>query len=184
MRRWFQHFTVVALLLLIPTVALAQRRRVPATDSGALGGDVGLFVPRSDALDAGPALEGFYEYYFTPRGSLRLGLGWANPSFAGRDNDSLRTLRVAVDGVYNWERGKVHPFVGAGIGIYFLQPKNNGNNAGDAETKTGATLFGGAEFFTSRTVSVKAEGRYHLVSESFGINPDGLALTIGMKKYF
>jgi outer membrane protein with beta-barrel domain len=183
MRRLFQHCAVIVWLVLIPTVAFAQRR-VPATDSGAVGGDVGLFVPRSDVLDAGPALEGFYEYYFTPRGSLRLGLGWANPSFDGRQDDSLRTLRVAVDGVYNWERGAVHPFVGAGLGIYFLQPKNNGNNVGDSETKTGATLFGGAEFFTSRTVSFKAEGRYHLVSDAFGINPGGLALTIGVKKYF
>jgi hypothetical protein len=183
MRKSLQHFTLFVCLLLVPAVASAQRR-VPATDSGAIGGDVGFFLPRSEALDAGPVLEGFYEYYFTPRGSLRLGLGWLNPSFAGRDDDSLRTVRVAVDGVYNWERGAVHPFVGAGIGIYFLQPKADGESIGDSETKTGATLFGGVEFFTSRTVSFKAEAKYHIVGEAFGINPDGLALSAGLKKYF
>lgn len=183
MRKCLRHFTIVASVLLIPTAVFAQRR-VPATDSGAVIGEVGLFLPKSDLLDTGPVLEGAYEYYFTPRGSLRLGLGWANPSFSGREDESLRTIRVAVDGVYNWERGAVHPFAGAGIGIYFLQPKRNGENAGDSETKTGLTLFGGAEFFTTRTVSVKAEGRYHVVADAFGIDPDGLALTIGLKKYF
>jgi hypothetical protein len=182
MRKSLLHFTVFASVLLTPVVALAQR--VPAAESGAVGGEVGLFLPRSDALDSGPALEGFYEYYFTPRGSLRLGLGWMNPSFAGNDDANLRMVRVAFDGVYNWERGAVHPFVGAGIGIYFLQPKNDGDSVGDSETKTGATFFGGVELFTSGTVSFKAEARYHIVSEAFGINPDGLALSAGLKKYF
>ena len=184
MRRSIQHFSVFAVLMLWLPAAASAQRRVPATDAAAVGGEVGLFVPRSDALDTGLALEGFYEYYFTPRGSLRLGLGWLNPHFSGRQEDSLRTLRVAVDGVYNWERGELHPFVGGGIGIYFLQPQNNGNSVGDSETKTAATVFGGAEFFTSRKLSIKAEGRYHIVGDAFGVNPDGLELTIGLKKYF
>jgi hypothetical protein len=170
-------------MLIVPAAASAQRR-VPATDSGAAGGDVGIFVPRSDALDTGAALEGFYEYYFTPRVSLRTGLGWANPSFARGNEDDLRTVRVAADAVYNWEHGTMHPFAGAGVGIYFLQPRDNGESFEDSETKVGATLFGGVELFTSRTVAVKAEARYHIVTNAFGINPDGLALTIGVKKYF
>lgn len=177
-----QHFTLFACLALVPATAWAQG--VPTTDSAAIGGDVSFFFPRSGALDAGPTLEGFYEYYFTPRGSVRLGLGWLNPGFAGENDDSLRTVRVAVDGVYNWERGAVHPFVGAGIGIYFLQPKVNGNSIGDAQTKTGATFFGGVELFTAPTVSFKAEAKYHVLGEAFGINPDGLSLTAGLKKYF
>lgn len=183
MRRFLLHFAVFAGLFLVPAGASAQRR-VPATDSGAVIGDVGVFLPRSEELDSSPVLEGFYEYYFTPRGSLRLGLGWTDPSFTRGSDDTLRTVRVAVDGVYNWERGAVHPFVGAGLGIYFLQPTDNGENFGDSETKPGATLFGGIEFFTGRTVSVKAEGQYHLIGDVFGINPGGLALKIGLKKYF
>lgn len=183
MRKSLQHFTFFMCVLLAPSWVFAQRR-VPATDSAAVGGDIGIFLPRSDALDTGPALEGFYEYYFRPRTSIRLGLGWANPSFAGRDDESLRRMRVAVDAVYNWEGGAVHPFVGAGLGINFLQPKRNGESIGDSETKTGATLFGGVEYFTSRTFSFKAEARYHIVGDAFGLNSDGLALTGGLKKYF
>jgi hypothetical protein len=182
MRKCLRHFTIVASVILIPTAVFAQR--VPAADSGAVIGEVGLAVPSSSLLDAGPALEGAYEYYFTPRASLRMGLGWANPSYSGRQDESLRSMRVALDGVYNWEHGSVHPFAAAGMGIYFLQPKRLGDNAGDSETKVGVTLAGGAEFFTTRTVSVKAEGRYHIVGDAFGIDPGGLALTVGLKKYF
>ena len=183
MRSSLRRFIVFAIFMALGSAAAAQGR-VPTTDSGAIGGDVGLILPRSDALDTGPVLEGFYEYYFAPRTSVRIGLGWMNPSFDREEDDSLRSLRVPLDLVYNWERGTVHPFVGAGLGIYFVQPKDNGESIGDSETKLGGTLFGGAEFFTSRTVSVKGEARYHVVGDVFGVNPGGLALTIGLKTYF
>ncbi len=173
----------LAIVLAVPSLSLAQRR-VPATESAAIGADVGLFMPREEALDAGPNLEGFYEYYFAPRTSVRIGLGWANPEFDREEDDSLRYVRIATDVVYNWEGGAIHPFVGAGLGVYFLQLRDNDRNLGDSESKLGATIFGGAEFFTSRRVSVKAEARYHLISDLDSLNPDGLALTIGVKKYF
>jgi hypothetical protein len=162
----------------------AAQGRVPATDSGAIGGDVGIMVPRAEPLGTGPVLEGFYEYYFAPRTSVRIGLGWANPSFDREEDDSLRTLRVPVDLVYNWEGGTLHPFAGAGLGIYFVQQKDNGASVGDSATKVGATLLGGVEFFSGRSVAVKGEARYHLLGDAFGINPGGLAVTIGVKKYF
>lgn len=176
-----KHFILSVLLLTLPATALAQR--VPHTDSAAVGGDVGVFIPRDDALKWGPALEGFYEYYFTPRTSVRIGLGWAEPKFDPFDDDSVRYLRVPVDVVYNWEGGTVHPFVGGGLGIYFLQRKHSGSNVGESETRLGGTLFGGVELFTSDTVSFKLEGRYHVVRRA-SVEPDGLALTVGVKKYF
>ena len=48
-------------------------------------------------------------------------------------------------------------------------------------------LLGGAEFFTSNSLSIKGEVSYHLISnvDDFGpANPDGLKLSIGLKKYF
>ena len=177
-----KHFILTVCLVALPASALAQR--VPHTDSAAIGGDVGIFIPRQDGMKWGPALEGFYEYYFTPRTSLRLGLGWANAPFDREDDDSIRTLRVPIDVVYNVEGGQVHPFLGAGLGIYFLQPRDNGESSGDSETKLGATIFGGAEFFTGRTLSMKGEARYHIVGETFGLEQGGLTVTIGVKTYF
>lgn len=172
----------LALGILLPTQVWAQGR-TPSAESGAIGGDIGVFLPVADRLGSGLAVEGFYEYYLTARTSIRTGLGWANPNFDREDEDSLRHVRVAVDLVYNWEGGTIHPFVGAGLGIYFLQLKDNGRSLGDSETKPGGTLFGGFEKFTSDTVSVKAELRYHLIGD-IGLNPDGASLTIGVKKYF
>jgi hypothetical protein len=184
MKALLKHFILTAAIAALPAAASAQGR-VPATDSGAVGVDVGLFVPRDDALSSGPNIEGFYEYYFSPRASLRVGLGWMQPDWDDDEGDeSIRYFRVPIDVVYNWEGGAVHPFVGAGIGAYFLQGRKNGNNVGESETKLGGTVFGGAEFFTSRTFSVKGEARYHLVSDIGALNPGGLALTIGVKTYF
>ena len=112
---------------------------------------------------------------------MRIGFGWAEPESDVDDEDSLRIMRVPFDIVYNWEGGAIHPFVGAGLGAYFLQLKDNGESFGDSETKLGATLFGGAEFFTGRTAALKAEARYHIVDDVLGIEPEGLSLTIGFR---
>ena len=179
--------TIVRSSILAITLAMAPsyvHAQTPRTDSAAVGGDIGIFLPRDEALKSGLNLEGFYEYYLSPRTSIRLGVGWMNPKREVEDVDSWRYIRVAGDLVRNWEGGSVHPFVGAGLGIYFLQEKDNGENFGDSETKLGGTLFGGAEFFMNNTTSVKGEARYHLIQNVGGFNPDGLALTIGLKKYF
>ena len=169
-----------AFILALPSAASAQGR-MPHKDAAALGGEVGVFLPRQSGMTTGPALEGFYEYYLTARNSVRVGAGWANPK-AGID--STRQIRIAVDLVHNWEGGKVHPFVGAGFGSYFIQFRHNGSDSGESQTKLGATVFGGAEYFTSKTFSVKGEARYHIVSKVGAYDPSGLALTIGVKTYF
>ena len=183
MRSVCQHFIPFTFFLAVATGAAAQGR-VPAEDSGAVGGEVGVVAPRADALSTGLTLDGFYEYYFSPRTSLRVGLGWANLPFEREDDDSLRWLRVPIELIYNFEQGDIHPFVGAGLGIYFVQQKDNGESVGDSETKLGAAFSGGAEFFTGPTVAIKGEARYHLVGDAFGINPGGISVTIAIKKYF
>ena len=183
MKRLIRRTILAILATLTPSLLLAQ---TPKADSGAVGGDVGIFLPKQDGMKSGPTLEGFYEYYPTARTSIRLGLGWGNPKrdTENDEDDSIRFIRIGGDVVYNWEGGSVHPFVGAGLGIYFLQERDNGENLGDSETKFGGTLFGGAEFFTSNTVSFKAEAKYHIVADAGAYNPDGLSLTVGLKKYF
>jgi hypothetical protein len=177
------NFIVFTLIVACPSVAVAQRR-LPAAASGAVGGDLGVFIAREAGLGSGLSLDGFYEYYFTPRTSVRLGLGWANPSYDHDTNRRLRHLRVGGDVVSNWERGAIHPFAGAGLGVYFLQTTQNGESVGDSETRVGGAFFGGVEYFTSRTVALKGEARYALIKDLPGTNPDGLTLMVGIKKYF
>ena len=186
MKMLFRLPIIAVILPLVPVMAEAQGR-VPRTDSAAVGGDIGVFRPSDDALKPSLSLDGFYEYYLAPRSSVRLGVGWMAPEYDADPGESLRYIRIGGDMIYNWEGGAVHPFVGAGVGVYIMQPRENGNDRADSESKLGGVLLGGVEYFTSNTVAVKGEVSYHLMSnvDNFGPrNPDGLKLTIGLKKYF
>ncbi len=179
------HFVtgLLAVLLGLPAAAAAQGR-MPHKDASAIGAEVGVFLPRQTGMSTGLDVDGAYEYYLTARNSLRVGAGWAYPKESANSNNGMRQIRIGVDLIHNWEGGAVHPFVGAGLGSYFLQPRLNGQNAGSSATKLGGTLLGGAEFFTSKSFSVKGEARYQVVSKSGTYDPSGLSLTIGVKSYF
>ena len=170
-------------LVALPSIALAQRR-MPHREANAIGGEVGLFMPRASGMATGPSIDGTFEHYINARDSIRVNVGWMQPHEEANTDRKMREVRVAGDLVHNWEGGAVHPFVGAGLGVYFLQPRLNGENDGGSATKFGGTVLGGAEFFTSKTVAVKAEARYHIVANSGTYNPSGLSLSVGLKSYF
>jgi hypothetical protein len=174
----------LAAVLLTASPAAAQR--MPHTGANSLGAEVGTYLPHDDAMTSGPAVSGFFEHYLTARDSLRLVAEWQNPKFEAEHSDSIRQVRVGGDFIHNWEGGSIHPFVGAGLAAYVLQPRDNGNDFGDSTTKLGGTLLGGVEFFASNTFAVKGEARYNIVSkwDARNYDPSGLALTIGVKGYF
>jgi len=167
----------------LPSAAWAQRR-MPHADANALGVEVGFFVPRQSGMGTGPNIEGTFEHYISARDSVRVDVGWMRAQQNNDSNKNVREVRVAGDLVHNWEGGAVHPFLGAGLGVYFVQPRVSGSNDGDGTTKFGGSILGGLEFFTSKTFAVKAEARYHIVSKWNGYDPSGFALTIGVKSYF
>ena len=120
----------------------------------------------------------------TPRVSLRTAFSWTDPNFGGGSIQSLRQMPLRVDVNYNWEHGKWHPFVGTGVGAYFMQFKNNGESFGDSETKVGLNAGGGIEYFLHRAVTLKGEARYHSIANvRGGRDPSGLAITGGLKTY-
>jgi len=183
MRRLISGSLVFAFCITAPVLSAAQGR-VPHAESTALGFDIGAFVPKSDQLDSGGLMSVTYDYYVTPRVSLRSSFGWTNQEFDTAAPDSLRQMPLKLDVNYNWEGGQWHPFVGAGLGAYFMQFRSNGQTIGDTETKFGANLGGGVEYFFNRTVAFKGEGRYHAVQEARGVKPSGFSLTAGLKTYF
>lgn len=175
---------IMAGMLALPVDSEAQAR-VPDAQMGAVGVDVGVLWPGS-GLEPAPVVNGFVEYYMTPRAGLRLTAGWADPSFENGDkDDTQRQIKVALDLLYNWEGGKVHPFVSAGGGLWFLQTKDNGEAFGDGESEGGLTFGAGIDYFITRTATVKFEGRYDWVPVSDGRpDPSGPSLTVGVKKFF
>lgn len=182
MRRLIIGSLVLGFCVTAPVLAVAQGR-VPHEESTALGIDVGAFMPRAEQLDSSSLMSVNYDYYVTPRVSLRSSFGWTNPGFES-GIDSLRQMPLRLDANYNWEGGQWHPFVGAGIGAYFMQFRNDGQTLGDTETKFGMNAGGGIEYFFNRTVAFKGEGRYHAIQKVRGVQPSGLALTAGLKTYF
>jgi hypothetical protein len=168
--------------LCLPAPAVAQPR-VPDTAMSAVEGAIGVFLP-GDPLDTAVTVHGAYQYFFTPRTGVRGTLGWTNPNLMGT-GASLRQVRAGVDLLYNWEGGQWHPFAGAGGGAYFLQRRVGGQATGPSGTQAGVNLLGGVEYFASRRVAIKGEAAYHWISQGdLPWSPSGLALTIGIKRYF
>jgi len=180
-----RHFLIVPVIALCISSSAIAQERAPHTGSTAVGVDVGAFVPKESGLDPALIVNALIEYYLTPRVSLRTDLGLTDNGFARESADSLRQIPLRANVNYNWEGGKWHPFVGAGVGAYFMRFKDNGNTIGDSETKLGVNFGGGVEYFTSRTVSLKGEARYHVINEMRnGQDPSGLVVTGGLKKYW
>jgi hypothetical protein len=177
-------YTLTTLLLILPTAALAQPR-VPHEGSMAAGAEFGFFAPSEDALDVSPILGGFFEYYFTPRLSVRPGIAFLDPGFdVGDPEDSVRQVRIGADVLYNWEGGKWHPFAGGGLSVHSLRLKDNGHAFGDTNNQLGLAGLGGVEYFFRQRTSLKFEGRAQFVDDVFALDPGGFSGTVGVKWYF
>ena len=147
MRKFFVGSFVLGILALSVATASAQdrRRRQPHTGSEAVGFEVGAFVPNDDQFNSDLLVNGLFEYYVRPRVSLRTEFGLTDPGHTREPVDSLRQVPLRLDVNYNWEGGVWHPFVGAGIGAYFLRNKDNGVPFGNTFTEPGINLGGGLE---------------------------------------
>ena len=175
-------YGVLTLAALAASPAFAQRR-VPDAGMMASGGEVGFFVP-DDEFETAPIFGGLFEYYVTPRVGLRGSVLFTDPKFDRGTDDSLRQARLGFDVIYNWERGKWHPFVGGGLGAHMIQLKENGRSLGDSQNELGVTGLGGVEYFFNRRTTFKIEGRVHFVDDFGPSDPSGVSATFGIKRYF
>ena len=150
----------------------------------AAGAEAGFFAPVDDDLELSPIVGGTFDYYLTPRLSIRPGIAWLDPAYDFDDEDSVRQVRIGADLLYNWERGRWHPFVGGGLSLSSLRLKDNGVAFGDSEHQLGVSGLGGVEYFFRRRTSLKFEGRAHFVDDVFGFDPGGVSGTAGVKWYF
>lgn len=164
-----------------PSLSYAQ---TPDTGMTGVGLDAGVVVPHGD-FENTPTLDGFGEYYLTPRVSVRGMLGWASPGFKNRTEDHFRETRLTFNAVYNWEGGVWHPYVTAGAGAYFVRQILFGRDDPDGETRGGINFGGGTEYFLNKMNTIKGELRWDIVSHPPGL-PDAtsFALTFGVKHYF
>ena len=174
-------FVGFVLIVCFGSQAAAQ---TPATDQNAAGIDIGVLLP-GDPFENALTLDAFGEHFFTERLSGRVMLSWANPGVENRTEDHFRQVKLLFNAVYNWEGGKIHPFVTGGAGAYFVRLKREGALDPDGETRGGINLGGGIEYFTNRLTTIKGEVRWDIVSHPPGL-PDatGATLSVGLKRYF
>jgi len=180
-RRLVAPFAALTILIAIPLLASAQ---TPTTHQVAAGIDVGVLFP-DDEFENAFTFDGTGEYYFTPRVSGRLLAGWASPGVQNQTEDHFRQFKLLFNVVYNWEGGKIHPFVTGGAGAYWVRLKREGHPDPDGETRGGINFGGGIEYFITRLTTIKPEIRWDIVSHPTDL-PDatGFTLSIGLKKYF
>ena len=175
-------FLLASVMLAMPAEAIAQP--VPSTGQVAAGIDVGLFLPSDDQFDTSITGGGFFEFYLTPRIGVRTGVMAMRPSYQRGTDEQERQIRLGADLIYNWEYGHIHPFAGGGLGMHLLRTYDDGQNVGTNYSKVGVSALGGFEYFLNREWTVKTEGRYQWVGDIPLVNPNGFALTIGLKRYF
>jgi opacity protein-like surface antigen len=171
---------IAAVVLLTPLVATAQ----PRTGQVAAGADIGAYLPKDEQLSNGWMADGFVEFYATPRVGIRGIVTAIRNGYERFDNDDERQLRLGVDVIYNWEGGKFHPFVGAGFGAHFLRFYRDGDHEEPDDNNFGSNILGGVEVFINRAWTTKFEARYQFVQDRPNLDPDGLGLLIGLKRYF
>jgi hypothetical protein len=171
------------LALLVGNV-LPASAQTPDEGMLAAGIDIGAFFP-DDAFESAVTVDGFGEWYFTPRLSGRFMLVWTDPGVSGRTEDHFRQFKLLFNGVYNWEMGVWHPFVTAGAGAYFVRLILDERPDPDGETRGGLNFGGGIEYFATALTTLKGELRWDIVSDPPGL-PDatGMTLTVGVKRYF
>jgi hypothetical protein len=131
--------------------------------------------------DVESVFTGTVEYYTTPRVSWRglLGVTSFDSDFPG--SPSVDTTFVNGNIVYNWEGGKIHPYVTAGLGIYDKNGSSGLPSRFD-ETAVGVNAGGGIDWFLGARWAVKFEGTLHGLT---GEDPGTIALgTVGLIFWF
>lgn len=163
--------SVLIVGLAIPEASEAQSAK-PDANTIALGADVGFLAPDngtgSSPLPPLPSATGsagaFVEYYYTDRTSVRATYGWASPAFEATPARSLRRQHLNVNFVYNWELGRFRPFATIGGGTYFLDRREDGEQAGRSIAKPGGSLGWGGEYYL-RTFAVRSEMNVHILGD-------------------
>ena len=151
--------------MLTPIASFAETpSTAPKTNDMAVSGNLGFAAPfDGDFHSFTPTITGTFEYYTSPRISWRGLLGFTRFTADLPGNPKVDSTFLNANFVYNWERGKIHPFATAGIGVY----SKNASSALPSdfeETVFGMNGGGGIDWFLGPRWGLKFEGTMHAVT--------------------
>lgn len=158
-------FAVAVMGLAVSTPVEGQRTpRMPREGGWSVLAGLGWTNPTDEDFDVDFGFSGGIDYYLTRNFSLgALAGAWSADTPLGEDG---REAYVDFTATYNWEGGKIHPFVQAGVGPYFVDFPGSDDNV-----EAGGFLGGGVDFFFTPTTAVDFSFRYHIVPDvDFGFN--------------
>lgn len=148
--------SIAAIALVLPALAAAQRMPQEGGWSVLIG--AGFSNPTDQDFDVDFGFSGGVDYYLTRNFSLgALGGAWsADTPF----DDDAREAYVNFTATYNWEGGRIHPFVQGGLGPYFVDFP-----FGDDDVEFGGFVGGGLDFFFTPSTAIDVSFRYHIVPD-------------------
>jgi hypothetical protein len=165
-----------------------QTGAVPDRGMSAVGASLGVSSPGDDRLENGLVLSVWVERYRTRRVSFR---GTVSGNWWGviddTSDDSVSPISAKLNLVYNWERGKLHPYATAGLGLYKFRFTEG--DVDSSATTVGFNIGGGAEYFVRPKDTVVVEVLIHplvgdVESRFNSYIPWYWTLSGGYKKYF
>lgn len=166
-----------------------ERGPVPAPGMVAIGGSFGAGTPSEPSFSDGMSLTANVEGYLTRRVSLRAQIGGAWWDIQNRGfNGTVRPLALDGNVVYNFEGGRIHPYVTGGVGLYHYR-FHEIPTTGSAD-KPGMDVGAGIEYFLRRHVTFTGEMLFHAVAQpvkspvtTYG-DTHYWDFTVGLKRYF
>lgn len=164
----------ILLSLLFPALAGAQE---PRAGGVSVWGSGGFVAPSEGVFHTTFGLSGGIDYFLTR--ALSVGVtagGWRTNTDLGSHANQLYFDAL---GTYNWERGKLHPFVQGGLGIY-----KEDFPARSSSTKFGGFAGAGLDVFVTGTWALEGVVRYHLTESDQGLGGSFLEALAGAKFYF
>ena len=110
---------------------------------------------------------------------------------ADRGPDEVRVVPVTVGGRLVIPNPFIEPYVGGGIGFYFVNLKEPVNGIDDSDTTVGGYVSLGLDAWLNPRTALNIEGRYHMAnptfSSSFGdvdVDVSGWAVNLGVRLAF
>jgi opacity protein-like surface antigen len=191
MRQTSRLLASFACLMLVATSAAAQERSgpVPAPGMIGVGASVATSWPGDPSFTGGLSLAANAEGYLTRRVSIRGQVNGAWWDIQGRGfNGTTSPLALDANVVYNFEGGRIHPFVTGGVGLYRYRFEEGATNS--SANKAGLDVGGGVEYFVQRHLTMTGELLFHdpaspVQSRATIYNTTNYwTFTVGVKKYF
>jgi hypothetical protein len=184
--------TILLVLLLtasaVPTFAQSSVSLASSDRKLAAGVSLGVAIPGEKLFGSGATLTIFGEKYLTPRLSVRGQLMTAWWKIDELDTEaSASPLALGANLIYNWDRGRWHPYASAGFGIYRFGFTEADLDSSD--TQAGLTAGGGVEIHLDTRSAVTVDLTLHPVAGSADSLLNDYApwfstLSVGYKRFF